>query len=135
MLQRLLNLSEGEDMLLAATEEGENHTRYSWVVKGEKMKSGKFDVLVVRATQGKQVDKKKLMAIGLASTSVGCIIGAVVNPVAGMITGSPMLEAAGLKTVFDFQKSPPDLIYGYIIKNLNDKNLLNISNTNASNPK
>jgi hypothetical protein len=54
MLQRLLNLCEGEDMLLGATEEGESCTRYSWIVKGERMKSGKFDVLVICASQAKQ---------------------------------------------------------------------------------
>jgi len=50
MLQRLLNLCESEDMLLAATEEGKNCTRYSWIVKGERINRGKFDVLVIRAS-------------------------------------------------------------------------------------
>jgi len=98
-------------------------------VKGERMKNGKFDVLVVRASQAKEVDKTKLMFIGLVSSSLGCVVGSVVNPAAGVIAGGMVLGAASLKAVFDFQKSSPDLIYGYIIKNLYDQNLLNISNT------
>jgi len=72
------------------------------------------------------------MVIGLVSNSFGCVVGTVVNPVAGMIVGGIALGAASLTAVFDFQKSSPDLIYGYIVKNLYDQNLLNISNTNTS---
>ena len=124
MLQRLSNLKEGEDLLLATTEERENHIRYSWLVKGERIKGGKFDVIVIRATQAKQVDKSKLMAAGVASGSVGLILGTALGLPLGVFAGSAMFGATALKITSDLQKSHPDLIYGYIIKDLCDKQLL-----------
>lgn len=132
MLERLLNLNEGEDILLATTEERGNHTRYSWLVKGDRMKGGKFDVIIIRAKQAKQVDKSKTIAAGVASSSVGLILGTTLGLPAGAIACGAMLGAVALKTASDLQKSHPDLIYGYIIKDLCDKQLLTIPNTNVN---
>ncbi|CAF1288845.1 unnamed protein product [Rotaria sordida] len=133
LLQKVLDLREGEMTLLASTREEKNHSRLSWVVKGERMKNGKFDIVQVNACQVKEIDKQKIAAYSLAAASLGCVIGAVANPVVGMITGSAALAAGGLKTAFDVKKCPRDVIYGYILKYLQDKNLLNISNSNTDN--
>jgi hypothetical protein len=127
MLKEVQKLSEGQSTWLATTS-ANTIKRDSILIYG-KIVDGKYDILNVRATQIKTFDEQKLIACGIGALSVGIIVGAITMPLAGVITSGLILAASGAKAMRDFRKSLPNLIYGYIFKDLiDDKNVINIKN-------
>ncbi|CAF3506058.1 unnamed protein product [Adineta steineri] len=104
MFKEIQKLSEGQSTWLAATS-GDTIERNTIVVFG------------------KIVD-----ACGIGAFSLGVCVGAIATPLFGMLAGGSILAASGVKTMYDYQKDLPNLIYGYIFQQLTDKNVVNVEN-------
>jgi len=126
MLKEVQKLSEGQSTWLAATS-GNEMKRDSILIFG-KIVNGKYDILNVRATQIKTLDEQKLIACGIGALCAGVIVGSFATPLAGVIASGSILAASGAKAIFDSRKVLPDLIYGYIFKELIDKSVINVEN-------
>ncbi|CAF1534641.1 unnamed protein product [Adineta steineri] len=126
MFKEIQKLSEEQSTWLAATS-GDTIERNTIVVFG-KIVDGKYDILTVRATQIKTFDKQKLIACGIGAFSLGVCVGAIATPLFGMLAGGLILAASGVKTMYDYQKDLPNLIYGYIFQQLTDKNVITVEN-------
>jgi hypothetical protein len=126
MFEQIQKLSQGESTWLATTI-NQSTKRDTILVYGELVDS-KYNVLNIQATQIKQFDERKLLFYGLGALFAGVLAGSVTTPVAGMVVGGALLAASSVKAVNDYQKDLPDLIYGYIFKELLNKNIITFQN-------
>jgi hypothetical protein len=126
MLKEVQKLSEGQSTWLATT--SGNATKRDSILIFGKIVNGKYDILNVRATQIKTLDQQKLIGCGIGALCAGVIVGSIATPIAGVITSGSILAASGAKAMFDYRKVLPDLIYGYIFKELIDKRVINVEN-------
>lgn len=126
MLKEVQKLSEGESTCLGATS-GDSKKRDTTLVFG-RMVNDKFDILNVRTTQIKTLDEQKLIACGIGAICTGVLVGSIATPIAGVIASGSILAASGAKAIHDYQEVVPDLIYGYIFKELTDKKVLTVKN-------
>ncbi|UJR07182.1 hypothetical protein I4U23_011470 [Adineta vaga] len=121
--------NDGESTLIASTSNDNEDTtrRKSTVIFAEKHNK-KYDLLVVNATQMKQINKQKLATFCLFAVPAGLILSSVATP---FITGLSVLSFAttlGLKTAYEYYyEIMPEIIYGYIFKELEEQNLLNLN--------
>ncbi|CAF0950456.1 unnamed protein product [Rotaria sp. Silwood1] len=126
MLDQIRQLQDGQTTWLASTFE-EPMKRESNLVYGEFI-DGKYNVLNVQATQVKVLDERKLAACGLGALCMGLVVGSLSTPVGGTIAAGSILAASGAKAAYDYKKGLPDVIYGYIFKELSDKGVITGSN-------
>jgi hypothetical protein len=126
MLKEVQKLSEGQSTWLATT--SGNATKRDSILIFGKIVNGKYDILNVRATQIKTLDQQKLIGCGIGALCAGVIVGSIATPIAGVIASGSILAASGAKAMFDYRKVLPDLIYGYIFKELIDKRVINVEN-------
>jgi hypothetical protein len=126
MLEEIKKLSQGQSTWLATTLS--DSTKRDTILIYGKLVDDKYDVLNIRATQVKQFDERKLIACGLGAVCAGVLFGAVATPVAGLIASGSILAASGVKAAYDYQKILPDLIYGYIFKELVHKDVITVEN-------
>ncbi|CAF4068713.1 unnamed protein product [Rotaria sp. Silwood1] len=128
-LQRALKgvklLGDGRSILAVDNME-RNKYRKSLVIYG-KRNDGKFNVLVVHATQVKELDVGKLVACGLGAACAGVLAGCLtMNPVVGVSTAALLSAASGVKSAHDYTQQMPDVLCGYILEELVQKNILKI---------
>ena len=126
MLKEVQKLSEGESTCLGATS-GDAKKQDTTLVFG-RMINDKFDILNLQATQIKKLDEQKLIACGIGAICTGVLVSSIATPIAGVIAGGSILAASSAKAIHDYQKVMPDLIYGYIFKELTDKKVFNVEN-------
>jgi hypothetical protein len=126
MLKEVQKLTEGQSTWLATT--SANAMKRDSIVLFGKIVNGKYDILNVRATQIKTLDEQKLIGCGIGALCTGVIVGSIATPIAGVIAGGSILAASGAKAFYDYRKVLPDLIYGYIFRELIDKNVINVEN-------
>lgn len=124
VLEELQKLSNGQSTCLAAPSNDPKASETT-VIFGQ-MFDNKYDVLDIRVKQTAEIDQQKLAAIAVGAACAGIVVGAIATPVVGAITTGAILTSAGLKTMRDHQKSRPDLLYAYIFKELNDKQVLRL---------
>jgi hypothetical protein len=87
----------------------------------------KYDVLVVYATQVKELAVDKLVACGLGSVCAGILAGVVtMNPAVGVGTAVVISAGSGAKAAYDYTKDMPDVLCGYILEELVQKKVLKI---------
>ncbi len=124
LLDQIRLLGAGETILLAATEETNyGQERNSWVIQATNSNST-YDLIVVNARQIKQFDKKKLLACGLVTVFVTGLGTLLLPPYGGLVAGIVWTTVVVGKAVVDYRLTLPDVIHGYILKDMNDKNLL-----------
>ncbi|CAF0755966.1 unnamed protein product [Adineta steineri] len=122
ILEELQKLSNGQTTCLAASSDSPKAPETT-VIFGQ-MLDNKYDVLDIRVKQTTEIDQQKLQAIAVGAACAGIAVSAIATPVAGVFTTGAILMGAGLKTIHDCQKPRPDLLYAYIFKELNDKQVL-----------
>jgi hypothetical protein len=83
-------------------------------------------VLNVRATQTKKLDKQKLIAYGIGATCACVLVSSFATPIVAMIGSATILATGGAKAVYDYRENLSDLLYGYIFKELTDKNIITV---------
>jgi len=87
----------------------------------------KYDVLVVYATQVKELAVDKLVACGLGSVCAGIVAGVItMNPAIGAGTTAVLAAGSGAKAAYDYTQEMPDVLCGYILQELVQKNVLKI---------
>jgi hypothetical protein len=87
----------------------------------------KYDVLVVYATQVKELAVDKLVACGLGSVCAGIVAGVItMNTVIGAGTTAVLAAGSGAKAAYDYTQEMPDVLCGYILQELVQKNVLKI---------
>ena len=123
-LEEVRKLSNGQSTCVAISS-SDPKVSETTVIFGQ-MSDNKYDVLDIRVKQTAEIDQKKLAAIAIGATCAGVVTGAVATPVVGAITTGFILSGAGLKVTYDHLKSRPDWLYGYILKELNDKNVIRV---------
>jgi hypothetical protein len=103
-----------------------NEFRKALIVYG-KRNDGKYDILVVYATQTKEIAMDKLLACGLGSICAGILAGcATLNPAVGFGTAVVLSAASGTKAAYDYSQDVPDVLCGYILQELVQKQLVNV---------
>jgi hypothetical protein len=103
-----------------------NEFRKALIVYG-KRNDGKYDILVVYATQTKEIAMDKLLACGLGSICAGILAGcATMNPAIGVGTTFALSAASGVKAAYDYSQDVPDVLCGYILQELVQKQLVNV---------
>ena len=87
----------------------------------------KYDILVVYATQVKELAVDKLVACGLGSVCAGILAGVItMNPAVGVSTAVVLSTASGAKAAYDYTQDMPDVLCGYILEELIQKQILKI---------
>jgi hypothetical protein len=116
-----------------------NVSRKSYVLYAEKH-NDKYNIITANAIQTKEIDWGKLKTISLASASVGAGLGAIVGSTAGpvgtvvggFVGGSVggVMGASGVagKAYHDYHQIMPEAVYGYILQELQEKQVLRIHN-------
>jgi hypothetical protein len=100
--------------------------RKALVVYGRRT-DGKYDVLIVYATRVKELAVDKLVACGLGSVCAGILAGVVtMNPAVGIGTAVVISAGSGAKAAYDYTKEMPDVLCGYILEELVQKQVLKI---------
>ena len=122
VLEEVQKLSNGQSTCLVGPSENSKTSEIT-LIFGQKL-NDKYDVLDIRVQQTMEIDRQKLASISVGAACAGIFFGTIATPIAGAITAGAILAGAGLKTVHDRQKSQPDLLYAYIFKQLNDKQVL-----------
>jgi hypothetical protein len=93
----------------------------------ERRTDGKYNVLVVYATQVKELAVDKLVACGLGSVCAGIVAGVItMNPAVGVGTAVVLSAGSGAKAAYDYTKDMPDVLCGYILEELVKKHVLKI---------
>ncbi len=133
LIKKVLDLQKDETTLLTSTVQKTNNVRQTWVVQGERRGDGKFNLIEVHACQAKEIDKPKMAVYGITAASLACLAGTVFSPTTAAALGGAAVAAGAIKTAFDFNTCPQDIIYGYILRDLQNKNLLKFPNTNIKN--
>jgi hypothetical protein len=137
--------NEGESTLLAsngnndaAMPRSESTTlRKSYVLYAEK-KNGLYNFLAAYAVQTKEYDSTKITAAKCAAffTSIGLgaslgtlygPVGSVVGGAVGTIGGVAAISAVNHKAYEDYRKEMPEAVFAYIFRELQEKQVLTIS--------
>ncbi|UJR29447.1 hypothetical protein I4U23_010659 [Adineta vaga] len=124
----LQNIRLVGDSKTVLTLDNSNRAKYrkALVVYGRRS-DGKYDVLVVYATQVKELAVDKLVACGLGSICAGIVAGVVtMNPVVGVSTVALLSAGSGAKAAYDYTQEMPDVLCGYILEELVQKRVLQI---------
>lgn len=129
VLEELQKLSNGQSTCLAAPSP-DPRTQETTVIFGQKL-NNKYDVLDIRVKQTAEIDQQKLAAVAVGAACAGIFVGTIATPVVGILTTGAILTSAGLKSIHDHQKSQPNLLFAFIFKELNDKNVLRFENGHA----
>ncbi|CAF0755981.1 unnamed protein product [Adineta steineri] len=88
---------------------------------------GKYDVLVVYATQTKQLDYDKVAACGVGAVCMGVLAGFLtVNPWIGITVGACTAAASGAKGAYDYSKPVPDVLCGFMLHELVRQKILTV---------
>lgn len=128
VLEEVQKLSNGQSTRLVSPSENPKTLEIT-LIFGQKL-NDKYDVLDIRVQQTMEIDQQKLASIAVRATCAGIFLGTIATPGVGLFTTGAILASAGLKTVHDKQKSQPDLLYAYIFKQLNDKQVLRFEDGN-----
>jgi hypothetical protein len=123
MLKQIQQLSEGQSTWLGTTVADSNE-RDTILVYGSFI-DGKYNVLNVRTTQIKQLHEQKLLACGVGSLCAGILVRSILSPIAGLFTSGSILAVCTAKTIYDYRRTLPDVMYGYIFNELMRKNVVN----------
>jgi hypothetical protein len=113
--------------------DSKTNTKYqkSLAVYG-KRPDNKYDVLVVSSTQEKKLGTDKLIAAGAGSVCAGILVGTVtMSPVAGISTFIILASGSGVKATYDYSKEMPDVVLGYILKELVERGTMKILPDNS----
>lgn len=90
-------------------------------------KDGKYDVLVVYATQTKKLDYDKVAACGVGAVCLGVLAGFVtLNPWVGVAVGVGAAAASGAKAAYDYSKPVPDVLCGFMLHELVKQQILTV---------
>jgi hypothetical protein len=122
MLKQIQQLSEGQSTWLGTTIASSNK-RDTILVHGSLINE-KYDVLNVRTTQIKQLNGQKLLACGVGSLCAGALVSSIFSLIAGLFTSGSILAICTAKTVYDYRRTLPDVIYGYIFNELMRENVV-----------
>ena len=122
VLEEVQKLSNGQSTCLVSPSENLKGSEIT-LIFGQKLNE-KYDVLDIRVQQTMEIDQQKLASIAVGAACAGIFVGTIATPIAGAIATGAILAGMGLKTAHDKQKSQPDLLYAYIFKQLNDKQVL-----------
>ncbi|CAF1292817.1 unnamed protein product [Adineta steineri] len=145
----LETLTDNDQSTLLASNDGNNDPpqsntlRKSYVLYAEK-RDDKYNIVSASAIQTKELDWSKTMTAGLtaflASVGAGAIIGAAagsaIGPVGsfvGGVLGGSVGGAAGAsgvagKAYHDYHQIMPEAVYAYVLQELQEKQILQISN-------
>ena len=90
-------------------------------------KDGKYDLLVVYATQTKELDYNKVAACGLGSICLGILAGFVtMNPWVGAGVATVAAASSGAKAAYDYSQPMPDVLCGFMLEELVRRRVLTI---------
>ncbi len=126
LFKKIGELPNNQSTILAATKE-ENHMRQTCIVYGENI-DGKFDTLRIWAYQVKKLDQQKLLACGVGAAAAGLILSATASPLVGVPAGVAIAGVGMFKAAYDIHQSIPDVMYGYIFHELQQKHTLQVRN-------
>ncbi|CAF0728818.1 unnamed protein product [Adineta steineri] len=88
---------------------------------------GKYDVLVVCATQTKELDYDKVLACGVGAVCLGVLAGFVtLNPWVGVGVAAGAAAASGAKGAYDYCQPMPDVLSGFMLHELVRKQILTV---------
>lgn len=88
---------------------------------------GKYDVLVVYATQTKALDYDKVVACGVGAVCLGVLAGFVtLNPWVGVGVGACAAAASGAKGAYDYCRPVPDVLCGFMLHELVRQKILTV---------
>lgn len=90
-------------------------------------KDGKYDILVVYATQTKELDYQRVAACGIGSVALGVLAGFVtLNPWVGVVVGVGSAAGSAAKGAYDYSKPMPDVLCGFMLQELVRRRVLSI---------
>jgi hypothetical protein len=125
VLENLVLLGDGGSVLTVDSTTSTGYQK-SLAVFG-KRPDNKYDILVVHATQEKKLGTDKLIAGGAGSVCAGILVGTVtMNPAIGAITTVVLASGTGLKATYDYSKEMPDVVLGYILQELIQRDIMKI---------
>jgi hypothetical protein len=117
----------GDSKTLLTLDNTERKKYRKALVVYERRTDGKYNVLVVYATQVKELAVDKLVACGLGSVCAGIVAGVItMNPAVGVGTAVVLSAGSGAKAAYDYTKDMPDVLCGYILEELVKKHVLKI---------
>lgn len=90
-------------------------------------KDGKYDILVVYATQTRELDYNKVAVCGVGSVCLGILADFVtMNPWAGVVVGACAAASSGAKGAYDYGKPMPNVLCGFMLEELVRRRVLAI---------
>lgn len=121
----------GESKTVLAFDNTQKRTYRKTLVYYDQRNDGKYDILIVYATQTKELAVDKLIACGLGSLCAGIAAGVITKDVTvGVATGAVLAASSGAKAAYDYCKEMKDALCGYILEESVQKRLLSIKAIN-----